>query len=163
PSGELAGRVRNFSSLCAKHGKVAGVLLGDHSAAPLYQSLGMRFIGIGSDLMVMMERSAAAVDKQRVKASHDWTPAALDCAADKNRSDAFWELLRRHAPFAGSILTDASYEATRAVRPAPVVLIDCFRNGLETPSALNRALRALDGPGHRIVRIASADPKDTPM
>jgi hypothetical protein len=129
PCAELAGLVAHFAALCAKHGKVAGALLGDHSAAPLYQSLGMTFIGIGSDLMVMMERAAAAVEKQRVNASHDWTPAPLDCAADKNRSDAFWELLRRHAPFAGSILTDASYEATRAVRPAPVVLIDCFREG----------------------------------
>src|SRR6185369_4389490 len=117
PSGELAGRVRNFSSLCAKHGKVAGVLLGDHSAAPLYQSLGMTFIGIGSDLMVMMERAAAAIDKQRSNASHDWTPALLDCAADNTRSDVFWDVLRRRAPFSGAILTDASYEATRAVRP----------------------------------------------
>jgi 4-hydroxy-2-oxoheptanedioate aldolase len=163
PSSELAGLVTRFATLCAKHGKVAGALLGDHSAAPLYQRLGMTFIGIGSDLMVMMERAAAAVDKQRVNASHDWTPAPLNCAADKNRSDAFWELLRRHAPFAGSILTDASYEATRAVRPAPVVLIDCFREGLDTPAALSRALRSLDGFGHRLVRITSADPKDTPM
>ena len=152
-----------FAALCAKHGKVAGVLLGDHSAAPLYQSLGMKFIGIGSDLMVMMERAAAAVEKQRVNASHDWTPAPLNCAADKDRSDAFWELLRLHAPFVGSILTDGSYEATRAVRPAPVVLIDCFREGLDTPAALSRALRSLDGLGHRLVRITSADPKDTPM
>ena len=156
PCAELAGLVTRFAARCAKHGKVAGVLLGDHSAAPLYQSLGMQLIGIGSDLMVMMERAAAAVDKQRVNASHDWTPAALDCAADKNRSDAFWELLRRHAPFAGSILTDASYEATRAVRPAPVVLIDCFREGLDTPAALSRTLRSLDGLGHR--RVASPPP-----
>jgi 4-hydroxy-2-oxoheptanedioate aldolase len=163
PCAELAGLVTHFAALCAKHGKVAGALLGDHSAAPLYQSLGMQFIGIGSDLMVMMERAAAAVEKQRVNASHDWTPSPLDCAADKNRSDAFWELLRRNAPFAGSILTDASYEATRAVRPAPVVLIDCFREGLDTPAALSRALRSLDGLGHRLVRITSADPKDTPM
>ena len=163
PSAELAGRVSHFAALCAKHGKVAGALLGDHSAAALYQSLGITFIGIGSDLMVMMERAAAAVDKQRVNASHDWTPAPLDCAADTTRSDAFWDLLRRRAPFAGSILTDASYEATRAVRPAPVVLVDCFRNGLDSPGALSRALRSLDGRGHRLVRIASADPKDTPM
>ena len=95
----------------------------------------MKFIGIGSDLMVMMERAAAAVEKQRVNASHDWTPAPLNCAADKNRSDAFWDLLRQQAPFVGSILTDGSYEATRAVRPAPVVLIDCFREGLDTPAA----------------------------
>lgn len=163
PCAELAELVSRFAGLCAKHGKVAGALLGDHSAAPLYQSLGMTFIGIGSDLMVMMERAAAAVEKQRVNASHDWTPAPLDCAADKIRSDAFCDVLRRRAPFAGSILTDTSYEATRAVRPAPVVLIDCFRNGLDTPGALSRAVRALDGPGHRLVRIASADPKDTPM
>ena len=51
----------------------------------------------------------------------------------------------------------------RAVRPAPVVLIDCFREGLNTPAALSRALRSLDGLGHRLVRIPSADPKDTPM
>ena len=63
----------------------------------------------------------------------------------------------------GSILTDGSYEATRAVRPAPVVLIDCFREGLDAPAALSRALRSLDGLGHRVVRITSADPKDTPM
>lgn len=163
PSAELTGLVRRFAALCARHGKVAGVLLGDHSAAPLYQSLGMRFIGIGSDLMVMMERAAAAVEKQRVNPSHGWTPAPLDCAADKTRSDGFWDLLRRRAPFTGAILTDASYEATRAVRPAPVVLIDCFRTGLDTPSALSRALRSLDGRGHRLVRIASAHPKDTPM
>ena len=68
--------ITHFAALCTKHGKVAGVLLGDHSAAPLYQSLGMKFIGIGSDLMVMMERAAAAVDKQRVNTSHDWTPGA---------------------------------------------------------------------------------------
>ena len=113
--------------------------------------------------MVMMERAAAAIDKQRRNTSHDWTPAPLDCAADKHRSDAFWELLRRRAPFVGSILTDGSYEATRAVRPAPVVLIDCFREGLNTPAAISRALRSLDGRGHRLVRIPSADPKDTPM
>jgi 4-hydroxy-2-oxoheptanedioate aldolase len=163
PCAELAALVTHFAALCTKHGKVAGALLGDHAAAPLYQSLGMKFLGIGSDLMVMMERAAAAIDKQRVNASHDWTPTPLDCAADEHRSAAFWELLRRHAPFAGSILTDASYEATRAVRPAPVVLIDCFREGLDTPAALGRALRSLDGRGHRLVRITSADPKDTPM
>ena len=83
PCAELAELVTRFAALCAKHGKVAGALLGDHSAAPLYQSLGMKFIGIGSDLMVMMERAAAAVEKQRVNASHDWTPAPLNCAADK--------------------------------------------------------------------------------
>ena len=70
---------------------------------------------------------------------------------------------RLHAPFVGSILTDGSYEATRAVRSAPVVLIDCFREGLNTPAALSRALRSLDGLGHRLVRITSADPKDSPM
>jgi 4-hydroxy-2-oxoheptanedioate aldolase len=163
PCAELAARIAHFAALCTKHGKVAGALLGEHSAAPLYQSLGMKFIGIGSDLMVMMERAAAAINKQRVNASHDWAPATLNCAADKNRSDAFWESLRLHAPFVGSILTDGSYEATRAVRPAPVVLIDCFREGLNTPAALSRALRSLDGLGHRLVRITSADPKDTPM
>ena len=163
PSAELAGLVAHFAALCTKHGKVAGALLGDHVAAPLYQSLGVKLIGIGSDLMVMMERGAAAIDKQRRNASHDWTPAPLSCAADAHRSDAFWELLRRRAPFTGSILTEPSYEAARAVRPAPVVLIDCFRAGLDTPAALDRALRSLDGPGHRMVRIASADPKDTPM
>ena len=63
----------------------------------------------------------------------------------------------------GSILTDGSYEATRAVRPAPVVLVDCFREGLNTPAALARALRSLDGLGHRLVRVPSVDPKDTPM
>jgi 4-hydroxy-2-oxoheptanedioate aldolase len=163
PCAELTRLIAHFAALCKKHGKVAGALLGDHSAAPLYQSLGMKFIGIGSDLMVMMERAAAAVDKQRVNASHDWTPAPLNCAGDKDRSDAFWELLRLHAPFVGSILTDGSYEATRAVRPAPVVLIDCFREGLNTPATLSRALRSLDGLGHRLARITSADPKDTPM
>ncbi len=163
PCAELSGLVTHFAALCTKHRKVAGVLLGDHAAAPLYQSLGAKFIGIGSDLMVMMERAAAAIDKQRVNPSHDWTPAPLNCAADKARSDAFWELLRRRAPFAGSILTGGSYEATRAVRPAPVVLIDCFREGLDTPAALGGALRSLDGLGHRVVRITSADPKDTPM
>ena len=84
PCAELAELITHFAALCKKHGKVAGVLLGDHSAAPLYQSLGMKFIGIGSDLMVMMERAAAAIDKQRVNTSHDWTPAPLNCAADKN-------------------------------------------------------------------------------
>ena len=163
PSAELAALVTRFAALCAKHDKVPGVLLGDHSAAPLYQSLGMRFIGIGSDVMVMMERAAAAIEKQRVNASHDWTPKPLDCAAEKNRSDAFWELLRRRAPFAGAILTAPSYEATRAVRPAPVVLIDCFREGLDTPAALGLALRSLDGHGHRLVRIPTADPKDGAM
>ena len=163
PCAELAGLITHFAELCTKHGKVAGVLLGDHSAAPLYQSLGMKFIGIGSDLMVMMEPAAAAIHRQRVNTSHDWTPAPLNCAMDKTRSDAFWELLRLHAPFAGSILTDGGYEAMRAVRPAPVVLIDCFREGLNTPTALSRALRSLDGQGHRLVRITSADPKDSPM
>lgn len=163
PSAELAGWVARFAALCAKHGKVAGALLGDHSAAPLYQSLGMSFLGIGSDLMVMMDRAAAAIDKQRRNAAHDWAPAALDCAAEANRSATFWALLRQQAPVTGAILLDASYEATRAVRPAPVVLIDCFREGLDTPTALDRALRSLDGPGHRLVRIPSADPKDGPM
>ena len=139
--------VTRFAALCTKHGKVAGVLLGEHSAAPLYQSLGMKFIGIGSDLMVMMEPAAAAIDRQRVNTSHDWSPAPLNCAVDKTRSDAFWELLRLHAPFAGSILTDGGYEAMRAVRPAPVVLVDCFREGLNTPTALSHALRSLDGQG----------------
>jgi 4-hydroxy-2-oxoheptanedioate aldolase len=163
PSAVLTGLVSRFTSLCAEHGKVAGALLGDHTAAPLYQRLGMRFIGIGSDLMVMMERAAAAVEKQRANASHAWTPRPLDCAAEKTRSDAFWDLLRRRTPFVGAILTGASHEAMRAVRGAPVVLIDCFRRGLDTPGALGQALRSLDGHGHRLVRIASADPKDTPM
>ena len=113
--------------------------------------------------MVMMEPAAAAIDRQRVNTSHDWTPEPLNCAMDKTRSDAFWELLRQRAPFAGSILTNGGYEAMRAVRPAPVVLIDCFREGLNTPTALSRALRSLDGQGHRLVRITSADPKDSPM
>lgn len=163
PCAELTALVSHFAALCAKHGKVPGVLLGDHSAAPLYQSLGMTFIGIGSDLMVMMERAAAAIEKQRLNPSHDWAPAPVNCAADKTRSDAFWEMLRRHTPFVGSILSDGSYEATRAVHPAPVVLIDCFRPGMDTPVSLSRALRSLDGLGHRLVRITSADPKDTPM
>jgi 2-keto-3-deoxy-L-rhamnonate aldolase RhmA len=163
PSTELAGLVTRFAAHCARLGKVPGALLGEHSAAPLYQSLGMKFIGVGSDLMVMMERAAAAVEKQRVNASHDWTPAPINCAADKARSDAFWELLRLRKPFVGSILTNGSYEAIRSVRPAPVVLIDCFREGLSTPAALSRALRALDGHGQRLVRITSADAKDTPM
>jgi 2-keto-3-deoxy-L-rhamnonate aldolase RhmA len=135
PCAELTGLIGRFAALCKQHGKVAGALLGDHAAAPLYQSLGMTFIGIGSDLMVMMERAAAAIEKQRGNASHDWVPARLNCAADKDRSDAFWELLRRKAPFAGAILTDPSYEAARAVRPAPVVLIDCFREGRSPTSA----------------------------
>jgi 2-keto-3-deoxy-L-rhamnonate aldolase RhmA len=163
PSAELTRLVTRFAELCAKHGKVAGVLLGEHSAAPLYQSLGMQFIGIGSDLMVMMEPAAAAIERQRANTSHDWTPAPVNCAVDKARSDTFWDLLRQRAPFAGAILTDGGYEAVRAVRPAPVVLIDCFREGLNTPAALGRALRSLDGTGHRLVRIDSADPKDTPM
>ena len=41
PSPELAGLVSRFAALCAKQGKVAGCLLGDHTAAPLYQSLGI--------------------------------------------------------------------------------------------------------------------------
>ncbi len=163
PSAELTEVITRFAARCAKHGKVPGVLLGDHAAAPLYQSLGMRFIGIGSDVMVLMERATAAVDKQRVNTSHAWTPAALSCGADEDRSDAFWELLRRRTPFVGAILTSGGYEATRAVRPAAVVLIDGFREGLNTPPALGRALRCLDGQGHRLVRIPSADPKDSPM
>lgn len=163
PSVALTELMARFVGLCAKHGKVPGVLLGDHAAAPVYQSLGMRFIGIGSDLMVLMERGAAAIDKQRVNTSHDWVPAALDCAAEKDRSDAFWAVLRQRAPFVGAILTDGSYEATRSVRPAAVVLIDCFREGLNTPPALDRALRCLDGRGHRLVRVPSADPKDMPL
>ena len=163
PSPELARLVRHFAALCKKHGKVPGAMLGDHAAAPLYQSLGMKFIGIGSDLMVMMERAAAAIDTQRLNTSHNWTPAPLNCAADTRRSDAFWGVLRRRTPFVGAILVDGSYEATRAVRPAPVVLIDAFRDGLNTPTAISRALRALDGVGHRVVRVPSADPKDTPM
>ncbi len=50
----------------------------------------------------------------------------------------------------------------RAVRAAPVVLIDCFRQGLNTPAALSRSLRSLDGSGHRLqfVRcIGSANAK----
>jgi 4-hydroxy-2-oxoheptanedioate aldolase len=163
PCTELSELIAHFAALCAKHGKIAGVLLGDHSAAPLYQSLGMTFIGIGSDVMVMMDRAAAAIDRQRLNHSHDWTPAPLNCAADKARSDAFRELLRLRAPFVGSNLTGVSYEATSAVRPAPVVLIDCFREGLDTPATLDRALRSLDGFGHRLARVISADPKDTPM
>ena len=45
----------------------------------------------------------------------------------------------------------------------PLILIDCFRESLNSPSALSRALRSLDGSGHRLVRITSADAKDTPM
>src|SRR5215468_3968492 len=163
PCAELSRLVTHFAALCKQHGKVAGALLGDHAAAPLYQSLGIRFIGIGSDLMVMMERAAAAIDKQRVNTSHDWTPARLNCGADRDRSDAFWELLEGRAPFVGSIVTNASYEATRSARPAPVVLVDCFREGLNTPAGLAWALRSLDGLGHRLVREVSVDPKDTPM
>ena len=117
PSPELAALVSRFAALCTKHGKVPGVLLGDHSAAPLYQNLGITFIGIGSDLMVLMERATAAIEKQRLNPSHDWAPAPVNCAADKARSDSFWEMLRLHRPFMGSILTDSSYEAIRAVRP----------------------------------------------
>lgn len=163
PCAEVSGLVRRFAALCTERGKVPGVLLGDHASAPLYQSFGIKFIGIGSDLMVMMERGAAAVEKQRLNPSHDWTPAPLNCAADKARSDLFWELLRSGVPFSGSILMDGSYEAIRAVRPSPVVLVDCFRQGMNTPTALGQALRSLDGLGHRLVRIASADPKDSPM
>jgi len=163
PCPELSELITRFAVLCSKHGKVPGALLGDHASAPLYESLGMRFIGIGSDVMVMMERAAAAIEKQRANTSHDWIPARLDCAADTDRSDAFWELLRRRAPFVGSILTGGSYEATRAVQPAPVVLVDCFREGLNTPVALAQALRTLDGLGHRLVRAPSVDPKDSPM
>jgi 4-hydroxy-2-oxoheptanedioate aldolase len=163
PCEELTVLVARFAALCTKHSKVPGALLGDHSAAPLYQSLGMNFIGIGSDLMVMMEPSGAAIQRQRLNTSHDWTPARVNCAADKTRSDVFWELLRLRAPFTGSILTDSSYDAIRAVRPAPVGLVDCFREGLDTPTALSRALRSLDGTGHRLVRIVSADAKDSPM
>lgn len=163
PCAALEGLIRRFGELCAKCGKVAGVLLGEHAAAPLYQSLGMQFIGIGSDLMVMMEPAAAAIERQRANTSHEWSPASVNCALDKIRSDAFWDLLRRNAPFAGAILTNCGYEAIRAVRPAPVILIDCFREGLDTPAALSRALRSLDGSGHRLVRTISADPKDTPM
>ena len=164
PCAELAGLVTRFGELCTKHGKVAGVLLGEHSAAPLYQSLGIQFIGIGSDLIGddgACRGSHRAAAGQHVRMIG--RPAPLNCAVDKTRSDAFWDLLRLNAPFAGSILTDGGYEAMRAVRPAPVVLIDCFREGLNTPTALSRALRSLDGTGHRLVRIISADPKDTPM
>jgi 2-keto-3-deoxy-L-rhamnonate aldolase RhmA len=105
PRAELTELITRFAALCAKHGKVAGVLLGEHSAAPLYQSLGMTFIGIGSDLMVMMEPAAAAIDRQRVNTSHDWSPAPVNCAVDEARSNAFWDLLRRRSPFAGAILT----------------------------------------------------------
>ncbi len=163
PAAELSERITRFAALCSQHGKVSGVLLGDHAAAPLYQSLGMRFIGIGSDVMVLMERAAAAIEKQRVDASHGWTPAALNCGADTDRSDAFWASLRRRTPFVGAVLSNGTSEATRAVRPADVVLIDCFREGLNTPPALGRALRCLDGRGHRLVRVPSVDPKDTPM
>jgi 2-keto-3-deoxy-L-rhamnonate aldolase RhmA len=163
PCAELVELVRHFAALCAKHGKVAGALLADHSAAPLYQGLGIKFIGIGSDLMVMMEPAAAAIDRQRVNAAHDWVPAPVNCAEDKTRSDAFWGLLRQRTPFTGSILTDGGYESMRAVRSAPVVLIDCFREGLNTPTTLSHALRSLDGRGHRLVRTISADPKDSPM
>jgi 2-keto-3-deoxy-L-rhamnonate aldolase RhmA len=163
PSVELTELITRFAALCARHGKVPGVLLGEHSAAPLYQSLGMSFIGIGSDLMLMMVPAASAIERQRLNTSHDWTPAPVNCAVDKARSDAFRNLLRSGAPFTGSILSDKSYETLRAVRPAPVVLIDCFREGLNTPTALGHALRSLDGTGHRLVRTISADPKDTPM
>lgn len=163
PAAELSELITDFAALCAKHGKVPGVLLGDHAAAPLYQGLGMRFLGIGSDVMVLMERATAAIDKQRLNSSHEWTPAPLSCEADTDRSDAFWTLLRARTPFVGAILTNGSSEATRAVRPADVVLLDCFREGLNGPPALGRALRCLDGHGHRLVRVPSADPKDMPM
>jgi 2-keto-3-deoxy-L-rhamnonate aldolase RhmA len=146
-----------------KHDKVAGALLGDHRAASLYQGFGMSFIGIGSDLMVMMERAGAAIAKQRANASHGWSPAVLNCDEDERRSDAFRESLRLRSSFVGAILTDDSHEAIRSVRAAPLVLVDCFRQGLNTPAALGRSLRCLDGSGHRLVRVPSADPKDTPM
>lgn len=163
PSTELAGLVAHFAALCRKHDKVAGALLGDHRAASLYRSFGVSFIGIGSDLMVMRERAAAAIARQRANASHAWRPALLNCDEDKRRSDAFREALRLRSPLVGAILVDASDEAIRAVRAAPLVLIDSFRQGLNTPAALSRALRSLDGSGHRLVRVASADAKDTPM
>ncbi len=163
PPAELSRLVGHFAALCRKHHKVAGALLGDHRAAALYQSLGVRFIGIGSDLMVLMERGAAAIASQRNNGAPGWRPALLNCDEDKRRSDEFWESLRLRSPFVGATLTDDSYEAIRAVRAAPVVLIDCFRQGLNTPAALSRALRSLDGSGHRLVRIGSANAKDTPM
>lgn len=163
PSAKLSRLVAHFAALCRKHDKVAGALLGDHRAASLYRSFGVSFIGIGSDLMVMMERAAATIANQRANASHGWRPALLNCDEDKRRSDAFWESLRLRSPLVGAILADESHEAIRSVRGAPLVLIDCFREGLNTPAALSRALRSLDGSGHRLVRIASADAKDTPM
>jgi 2-keto-3-deoxy-L-rhamnonate aldolase RhmA len=163
PAAELTRLVTYFTALCRKHRKVAGVLLGDHRAVALYQGLGASFIGIGSDLMVMMERAAAAISKQQANASHGWSPAGLNCDADRHRSDTFWKSLRLRLPLLGTILTDGSYEAIRSVRAAPLVLIDSFRAGLSTPGALDRALRSLDGSGHRLVRVHSADPKDTPM
>src|SRR6478609_599886 len=147
PCAELAKLITQFAALCTQHDKVAGALLGEYSAAPLYQRLGMKFIGIGSDLMVLMERAAAAVERQWLNTSHDWSPAPLTTAADRDRSDSFWELLSSRQPFLGSILLDGSYEAVRAVHPAPVVLIDSFRPGLDAPTTINSALYSLDGRG----------------
>ncbi len=77
PSAELSRLVGHFAALCRKHHKVAGALLGDHQAAALYQSLGVSFIGIGSDLMVLMERGgrAAAIASQRNNGAPGWRPA----------------------------------------------------------------------------------------
>jgi 2-keto-3-deoxy-L-rhamnonate aldolase RhmA/ectoine hydroxylase-related dioxygenase (phytanoyl-CoA dioxygenase family) len=163
PPAEVAKLVTHFAALCRRHGKVAGALLGDHRAAGRYHGFGMRFIGIGSDLMVMTERGVGSAATQRDNRSHGWKPAPLNCDDEKQRSDSFWESLGRRSPLLGGLLADDSYEATRAVRASPLVLLDCFREGLNTPAKLGRALRSLDGSGHRLVRIASADAKDTPM
>jgi len=163
PAAQLMKLVTHFAALCRKHGKVAGVLLGDHGAVSLYQGFGFGFIGIGSDLMVMMERAMAATASQRANTSQGWSPAALNCDEDRQRSEAFRESLRLRSPLEGAILTDGSYAAARSVRAAPLVLIDSFRADLCTPGALNRALRGLDGKGPRLVRVRSADPGDTPM
>lgn len=163
PAPELTRLVQRFAVLCRKHRKVAGVLLGDHRAAALYQSLGIRFIGIGSDLMVMMERAVAAMTELRANAPHGWSPAPLDCAGERRRSEAFLGALRTRSPLVGAILADGSDEAIRSVRDSPLVLIDTLRADFATPGALDRALRSLDGNGHRLVRSVSADARDSPM
>jgi 2-keto-3-deoxy-L-rhamnonate aldolase RhmA len=119
PPPQLTALVTQFAALCRQHGKIAGVLLGDHRAAPLYQGFGFAFIGIGSDLMVMLERAADAVALQRDNAAHGWSPAALDCAADRHRSDAFRDAPPARHSTARSLSTGAM---RRSVRCAPLRL-----------------------------------------
>jgi len=155
----------HFISLATQAGKVPGVLLGDATAAGLYSQMGFRFLSVGSDLMVMGTMLSMAIQKQVDNPTHTWDAAPVDPSPDATRSASFHTMLETAVSEldAGVCLPDQTYDSLRSVRPAPLVLVDTTKDAFASPALLSSALRSLDGPGHRLVRILSASEANAPM